>query len=401
MITLTDEQKQDLMEHREKWKQIILNCEPLDMGGAIEAANLSYRLAGKKEPRFFFAFDSPLSGGIACFLLVEIVKTHWKGVRGIQHNGSKWQDWYSDKPLTRSIEKMSVQDRVHLIANEVVRQCNGQFKKPVKASVLDKFYKMTDKQLRQEFNNQLYGMICGSHDGSWLAFYEYFLEKMNEKKCESSRGLFKMARCCGWWSPYVAFAVFQHRHESISITPDEQISNMNGPAVKYRDGYGLYIMNGITVPAHIANTPANELDPHLILTEKNAEIRREIHRKIGSERMCKALNARVIEEQVYEIDVPIGLEEIKHQSGWLSSKKELSEKDRAAYLLKHYEVRREPLKYRLLELDLGDGRRRPYLEMTNPSLGVTVTEGVPPDTRTVMEAINFRNGGRGLPAVLS
>ena len=47
--------------------------------------------------------------------------------------------------------------------------------------------------------------------------------------------------------------------------------------------------------------------------------------------------------------------------------------------------------YALLLLDLGDGRKRPYLKMRNPSIGVYHIEGVAPNIRTVQAALNWRN----------
>jgi hypothetical protein len=43
-------------------------------------------------------------------------------------------------------------------------------------------------------------------------------------------------------------------------------------------------------------------------------------------------------------------------------------------------------------LDLGDGQKRPYLKMLNPSIGVFHIEGVPADITTVRQAINWRAG---------
>lgn len=74
-------------------------------------------------------------------------------------------------------------------------------------------------------------------------------------------------------------------------------------------------------------------------------MRREIVRKIGIERICKDLKAKVLE----------------------------SAGD-----------------YELLELDLQDGRFRPYLKMKNPSIGCYHIEGVPPDCDTLEKALNSR-----------
>lgn len=103
-------------------------------------------------------------------------------------------------------------------------------------------------------------------------------------------------------------------------------------------------------------TPANKLDSNLVLTEKNAEVRREIVRKIGTEKLCQDLKAKIIDM-----------------------------KDN----------------YELLDLNIGDNRMRPYLKMINPSIGTYHIEGVHPNCRTVDQALKFRNGRSGRPVILT
>jgi len=120
------------------------------------------------------------------------------------------------------------------------------------------------------------------------------------------------------------------------------------PAFISRDGWELWYLNGVCVTQEIAEKAWDELNPRLVLTEKNAEVRREIVRKIGVERLCVALDAQCVDK-----------------SG----------------------------DYELLNLDLHDGRIRPYLKMLNPSLtGVWHIEGVHPVCDTVEKAIAWRNG---------
>jgi hypothetical protein len=73
----------------------------------------------------------------------------------------------------------------------------------------------------------------------------------------------------------------------VSDRPLEVHRNTNGlhqdggPAVLYRDGFSVWALNGVRVSQEIAETPADQLDPRLIATEQNVEIRREIMRKVG------------------------------------------------------------------------------------------------------------------------
>jgi hypothetical protein len=127
------------------------------------------------------------------------------------------------------------------------------------------------------------------------------------------------------------------------------LHNESGAAVLYKDEYGLWSLNGVTVTKEIVETPADKLDPKLILTEKNAEIRREIVRKIGIERICQKLETKTIDRKG---------------------------------------------DYELLKLPIPEMETSAlYLKMKNPSIDAYHMEGVPPDIKTCQEAINWRAFG--------
>ena len=134
------------------------------------------------------------------------------------------------------------------------------------------------------------------------------------------------------------------------------VHDEHGPALAYPDGWRVWALNGVLVPREVVETPADELDARLLLSEPNAEVRREIVRKIGINRVFEQLGAQTL--------------------------------DTAG-------------DYALVNLDIGDGRRRPYLKMVNPSTGQVHLEGVAPQVRTVAEAIAWRNDTSGVPEALS
>lgn len=85
-----------------------------------------------------------------------------------------------------------------------------------------------------------------------------------------------------------------------------------------------------------------ELDPKCILTERNAEVRREIVRRIGIDRVIQRLPAKWLDD-------------------WGN--------------------------YRLLEIDINERFRPRYLKMLKPSIGVWHLEGVPSDIQTCREVL--------------
>jgi hypothetical protein len=137
----------------------------------------------------------------------------------------------------------------------------------------------------------------------------------------------------------------------------EQLHAVEGPAVSWPEGEEQYFfLNGVHVPSEIVETSARQLEPRLLLKERNVQVRREIVRKIGIERVCEALEAECLDRQG---------------------------------------------NYELLLLDLQDGRTRPFLKMKNPSIGVYHIEGVAPECRTVAEALAWRNQSDVPPTVLT
>ena len=130
----------------------------------------------------------------------------------------------------------------------------------------------------------------------------------------------------------------------------------DGPAIFYEDGFQIYSLNGVMVSEELVMTPWKELDCTKLLKEQNAEVRREFVRKAGMEKVIKDLGAELMDKQG---------------------------------------------DYELLSLNLGDGSKRPYLKMTNPSVGCYHVEGISPECKTVEDALRFRNGTTEKPVVLT
>jgi hypothetical protein len=167
--------------------------------------------------------------------------------------------------------------------------------------------------------------------------------------------LIDLTRSCSFWLPFGETIIIADAPASVCWL-DGTLHKDGGPAISYQDDSHEWFLNGIRVPRKIAETPAHELNPALILTEKNADIRREIVRKIGIERVCEKLGAKCIDSEE---------------------------------------------NYELLLLDLQDGRKRPYLKMINPSIGVYHIEGVAPHIKTVKAALSWRNGTTERPVKIT
>jgi hypothetical protein len=216
-------------------------------------------------------------------------------------------------------------------------------------------------QLRGQLGGQLNYRFAGHTEVYWIAFYRFCEEigvAYGPREHERLGWWEELARHCGWCWPFGKVVIASDRPTRTRWNAAHRLHAEDGPAIEFSDGYALYALNGVRVPKELVTTPGADLNPETwILKQGNAEVRREAVRKIGIERVCQQLGAKVIDRQG---DV-----------------------------------------YELLELSLRDHRRRPYLKMRNPSIGVFHIEGVHPDCRTVEAALQWRNGTAIAPSTLT
>jgi hypothetical protein len=222
---------------------------------------------------------------------------------------------------------------------------------------------ITDGSKPEEYNpnNIMKNWIYGNHEAHWLSFYEFFLREVGLDCVKKIENFIEAAKRMGWWLPYNTHVFCCERPDAIEKKEDGSLHCESGPAISFRDGVQIFFLNGVKVTKELVMTPAMELDPGIILREDNAEVRREIVRKIGVERMCEKLNAEVIDKG----------------------------KDHAG----------QPCE--LILLDIGDGNKRPYIKLINPSIGTYHVEGVETGIDTVEKALTWRNGTDTKPEKLT
>lgn len=287
MITeLTKEQEARLPEYRDKWLKIGLSTDPGNEADAEKLVDAAYEVAGLKAPKDKIWRDSPWGGAKVAAILSKV----------------------------ESVPKDLIEREAKLEASEI----------------------------RSQLNQCGYGQ----HDAHWLGFYNFFLEVMDLKVCERLKPLMDLANHIGWWWPFDKAAVLTRKPQVLNMQ-NQRLHCDGGPAMKYADGFAVWALNGVRVPKDVAETPGDKMDTKILLTTSNAEVKREIVRKIGVDRIYSTLGGETLDT-------------------W---------KD-----------------YDLVLLNLGDGRKRPYLKMKNPSIGVFHIEGVHPDCKTVKDALAWRNG---------
>ena len=293
--SLNEEQIKILDIYRDKWLKIGLNTDRFDLKEAKPIIDNIYIHILKKKPVPIIIMDSPLSAWLAVCMFCN--------------------------------ERNQVGDQVW---NQVGDQVGAQVK------------------------NFVYPYFDGNFGASYFSFYDY-MNKVLKIKFKPIWNYYKDTSKLSLIYPFDNFCVLSQKPAEINMV-NNRLHKDGSPAIKYADGFSVWCLNGVRVSQEIVETSAEKLNAKLVLKEENAEVRREIVRKIGIEKVCRDLGAKVIDK-----------------------------KD----------------DYELLLLNLDDERNRPYLKMKNPSIGVYHIEGVAPDIKTVQGALNWRNQTDDLPIVLS
>lgn len=149
-----------------------------------------------------------------------------------------------------------------------------------------------------------------------------------------------------WWLPVSGAVLFCDRPTSVLLPDDPDLSGGN-VRIRYADGWGMSVVDGVSVPRWLDDTPADQLDPRRFARIQNVEAQRIFVRKVGMDRLLAAHKAKTLDR-------------------WGS--------------------------YELYRLKLGRLPGMVFLRMTNPSTGEIHVEGVSPRCRTVKAALAWRDG---------
>lgn len=316
---LTPEQEQKMPEYFNKWNKIGKEYIPINRENAIPLLKKYLGLADIK-PKIFLFLDSPM----ACQLAIN-------SLRNLSSHLSIQLSSQLDRQLYRQLYR------------QLSRQLSSQLNS----------YKL-------DFFSLEYFYQRGNIGAGYAAFYDFMINEIAKPSDEIMKvwDIFKtITQSLHYFFVFKDFVFISEKPKHLHFLKDT-LHNTKGPAVEYKDGYSLYALNGVTVNKEIVETSAEKIDCKIILTEKNAEVRREIVRKVGVERLIVKLGA-----------------------------KSLDKSDNGVY--------------ELLDINIGDGRVRPYLKMLNPSIKTWHVEGVGPECKTVEQALKWRNQTEEKPVKLT
>lgn len=294
-IKITKQQESQMSLYKEKWLKNGLSCDPLDFENAKPALADAYRAAGAEPPRFVFHMQSPIGGavGSAC---MKVVAARDLFIEGVDRVRAELPKKLGDDRFVQKARQEYPGDSDPKVA--VARAIWMDFwmkemLQPTESGGID----LTPEAM----NGHIQDQVFGSHDCAWVAFYDFFDKVLKVPDVIPLRGLIRLAELCGWWTPYADFAILQDRQEVLKLNEQRQLHCTDGPALKYRDGISLYMINDQCFARHVIEEP-NKITVDEIKTEQNAECRRIKRERFdlahGPGAYLRAIDAKIIHSDV-------------------------------------------------------------------------------------------------------
>jgi len=240
---LTSEQAARLPKFIEKWTKICLSTEPADRPRAEAAIRLMYEAGGLTPPEKIIWFDNPLA------MYVEFGKTE---------------------------NQNTVRDAVGYAVWDAVLNA-------VWSVVQDAVWSVVSSAVWDTVSSAVGDAVYGSHEACWLAQYDYYREVLGlVKETDRLAGLFELAKSCGWIIPCEKVCYASERHNMLNLDNKGKLHCEDGPAVRYPDGWRIYVDHGVRVSEKVV------VDPGGFTLKELKELKTHevkiVFRKIGMEK---------------------------------------------------------------------------------------------------------------------
>jgi hypothetical protein len=262
MITkLTKKQESKFKYYVDKWINIGLNTDEVDMVASVLAVKKAYEVAKINPPKYFVG---PVAGPYEAAIAEALVHMHVK--------------------------------------NKTVFSNAREFNERILREV-DEYIASKKNNLKLTIDNQIYGF----HE-YWLSYYDFFKTEC-ELNLSDIQPLIDLASVCGWWTPMTDVAIIQNKPSQINRDDQNRLHSVDGPAIKYRGSENsisnVYAVHGVRVNKKIIDRDFTAKD---IDNERNAEVRRVMIELYGQSKYLIDSNAEVVHSDdfgtLYRKEIP-------------------------------------------------------------------------------------------------
>ncbi len=262
---------------------------PPGLPGEFIDSIITKQLSGDIASRLGGEFDARIEGEareqLDFLLRGRLTPDYWALKNRIAATIPRGND--TEQELTSIFDAISTAEQADKKDKSILASLKGWFKRrPKQPSGL--IAGVRKDELRHSVNSRrekLYSKLWGPWDTFWLSFYAFPREYIDRNFYSHINDMQLTA-----WLAITNGALALEFHSNMCFVCDHPISTSldsngrphcdDGPAIAFRDGWGLYAWHGIPVPKFVIEEP-DKINPREIEREHNVEIRRIMIERYG------------------------------------------------------------------------------------------------------------------------
>jgi len=229
MITkLTKEQEDLLPVVRDKWIAIGLSTHPMDFEKVRDKLIPAYYNAGGLEaPKTVVYCRSPKE-------MFEKVHKDKKALNSSVHSAVNSAVHSAVHSAVGSAVGSAVRSAVHSAVGSAVR-----------SAVHSAVGLAVDSAVHSAVGSAVWiNYVGGNLWAAWQAHYDYFIQ-IGVEGLDVIKPTLELSEECGWLYPAKEVCYVTDKPEFIHLNEDDVLHSLNGPAMKWRDGFEIYTINGV------------------------------------------------------------------------------------------------------------------------------------------------------------
>jgi hypothetical protein len=289
---LTPAQEADMVAVREHWLAVGRNTQPINRQRAEDAIAAMYAAIGKDRPKFWMC-QSPWQAAVSIALIKSLAGKEMPD----NLRANLWANLGTnlrDNLWANLRDNLRANLRANLWANLGTNLWDNLWAN-LGTNLRDNLWANLRDNLRANLD---YSYFSGQHWCAWEVFYD-FCNRIGVPYAAKDRATLDLwldqSRECHWWWPKEGLVVMTDRHTVLNLDDRGRLHSLSGPACAYSDGWAVYAVHGVSVPADIIETPES-ITPARIDAETNAEVRRIMIDRYGPKRYVTDSGATVVAE---------------------------------------------------------------------------------------------------------
>jgi hypothetical protein len=145
----------------------------------------------------------------------------------------------------------------------------------------------------------------GQQDAHWIENFAFYRDILGVRYApplsERVDWWADLVRSCLWWRPYRQICLLSDRPAEIHWIDGQRLHNDAGPALRFRDGWCVWALEGVPVDEDVVLRPKNQSLP-TIRGERDAEVKRIRIERYGPARYLAEVGALVIDERRNDVE---------------------------------------------------------------------------------------------------